>query len=471
VKLQFDTRGNEKQKECARYWIDNETEEILYGGAKYGGKSFIGCSLIFGNALIYPETRYFIARDSLTDLRRYTIPSVYEVFEKWGLDYSKYMKYNGQDNYFLLYNKSVIEFIDASYAPSDHQWHRFGSRQYSQGWCEEIGDMHPEAISNLFLTVGRWKNREYNLPKKLLLTCNPHKGYGYQQFYKPFKAGTLPARRKFIVALPADNKAGDPEYINSLLNNPNKNERERLAYGNWEYDDDPTVLIDYEKINDIFTNTHVPEGRKCITADIARLGGDRIVVIEWSGLRCKVRAFEKQKLTVTTTQVEAARVRMGCGKSDVLVDSDGMGSGVEDFGGFKGFTNNARPMPDPKRPVDANGKPVVENFDNLKSQCGFRMAEIINNNGLYLECEDWMKPLIIEELEQVKQKLLDSDMKKGLMPKDKVKEAIGRSPDFWDAILMRIWFELKPKFVSTADAVIPSREQSLPTEKIRLTDR
>ena len=45
---------------------------------------------------------------------------------------------------------------------------------------------------------------------------------------------------------------------------------------------------------------------------------------------------------------------------------------------------------------------------------------------------------------------ISSDLKKGLMPKDKIKEAIGRSPDFWDAILMRIWFELKPKFMVTA---------------------
>ena len=50
-------------------------------------------------------------------------------------------------------------------------------------------------------------------------------------------------------------------------------------------------------------------------------------------------------------------------------------------------------------------------------------------------------------------KILNSDMKKGLMPNDKVKEALGRSPDFWDAILMRAWFELKPKFVLTATAV------------------
>jgi len=453
MKIRYDTRGNDKQKECATYWIDNESEQILFGGAKYGGKSNLGCNLIFGDALMWPATRYFIARQSLTDLRRYTMPSIYEVFDLWGLDHTKYMKYNGQDNYFQLYNKSVVEFVDASYSPSDPDYHRFGSRQYTKGWCEEIGDMHSKAISNLFLTVGRWMNMEYKLPKKLLLTCNPHKGYGYQEFYKLFKAGILPKEKKFIIALPSDNKAGDPEYKKSLYNNPNKNERERLAYGNWEYDDDPATLIDYEKACDIFTNTHVPEGKKCITSDIARLGGDRIVIIKWNGFRGKVTAYQREKLNVTTTNIETARITHGVGKSDVLVDRDGIGSGVEDFGGFKGFVNGSRPMPDPKKPLDANGKPVVENFDNLKSQCGFRMAEIIRNNGLYLECDDEYKPLIIEELEQVKQKLVDSDGKNCLMPKDKVKEAIGRSPDFCDAILMRIWFELKPKFVATADSI------------------
>ena len=36
-------------------------------------------------------------------------------------------------------------------------------------------------------------------------------------------------------------------------------------------------------------------------------------------------------------------------------------------------------------------------------------------------------------------------MKKGVVPKDKVKEMLGRSPDFADTIMMREWFELKPK--------------------------
>jgi hypothetical protein len=64
--------------------------------------------------------------------------------------------------------------------------------------------------------------------------------------------------------------------------------------------------------------------------------------------------------------------------------------------------------------------------------------------------DDRVRQWVIEELEQVKQKKLDSDMKKGVIPKDQVKELIGRSPDFADALMMREAFELLPKFVFRA---------------------
>lgn len=454
MKLTFNTHGNDKQKECVKAWIDETATDIVYGGAKGGAKSFTGCKLIFGDALIYPGTYYFIARKKLNDLRKFTIPSINECFEDWGIDIHKYAKFNGNDNFYTIHNESRVYLLEVAFMPSDEKYMRFGSMQFTRGWGEEVGEWDEAAKNNLQAAVGRWKNDIYNLKPKFLQTCNPAKNYLYRDYYKPWRNGTLDPWKRFIQALPTDNKRLSADYIENLKRTLNRNEKERLLYGNWEADDDPAALIDYEKACEVFTNTHIKKGnRKYITSDIARLGGDRIVIIDWYEWYGVVTAYKKEKLNVTTTRIEAHRFRMGIGKSDVIVDSDGMGSGVEDFGGFKGFINNARPMPDPKKPTDATGKPVVENFDNLKSQCGFRMAEIINSNGIYLECEDNMKELIIEEFEQVKQKVLDSDMKKGLMPKDKIKEAIGRSPDFWDAILMRVFFELKPKFVMTAEAV------------------
>ena len=69
------------------------------------------------------------------------------------------------------------------------------------------------------------------------------------------------------------------------------------------------------------------------------------------------------------------------------------------------------------------------------------MAESINEGLVYIGVEDH-KELITEELEQVKRDKVDQDGKLCLLPKKEVKERIGRSPDFSDAIAMRWFFEL-----------------------------
>jgi hypothetical protein len=39
----------------------------------------------------------------------------------------------------------------------------------------------------------------------------------------------------------------------------------------------------------------------------------------------------------------------------------------------------------------------------------------------------------------------DKDGKLRLMPKEKIKEYIGRSPDWLDCFIMRMWFETQPQ--------------------------
>ena len=174
--IEFRTK-NPKQLRAVEYWLDKETQQLLYGGAKFGGKSYLGASLIFGDALIYPETRYFIAREQLTDLRKHTISTVHEVFDNWGLNILDYAPFNGQDNVFNLHNGSKVYLIDCKVAPSDPLFERFGSMQMTRGWIEEGGEVAESAYANLWLAVGRWKNEQYGLAKKLLITANPKKGW------------------------------------------------------------------------------------------------------------------------------------------------------------------------------------------------------------------------------------------------------------------------------------------------------
>jgi len=433
MKLTFDTCGNEKQKDCARAWLDNSIEDIIYGGAKGTAKSFTGCALIFGDAFIYPETHYFIARKELNNIRKFTIPSIHEVFNLWGITH-EYYTFNGQDNYYTLTNKSKVFLLDAKYLPSDPQYMRFGSMQNTRGWIEEAGEFEEDARNNLMASVGRWNNNKYGINGKILQTCNPSKNYLYKD-YKDNKTGTLPPQKRFIQALPNDNKRLQAGYLDMLSRTLNKNQKERLLLGNWEYDDDPTAMCEYDNILGIFTNDHIKEnGKKTVTIDVARFGSDKAIVCVWDGMVLfETYIFEISKTTIIQSCIDSMRIKHGIPKNRCIGDEDGVGGGVIDNTGILGFVNNSRALND-------------ENYFNLQSQCGYKLAEYINAGKIYIKADlsDKHKEEIIEDLEQLKTFKQDNDSKLRILPKEQIKQNIGRSPDWRDVLLMRMYFELNP---------------------------
>lgn len=421
----------DKQVQAAEYWIDNISEEILYGGSKGCGKSFLGCALIFSDALLYPGTFYFIARHNLNDLKKYTTPSVIEVFNFLDLNFSDYVTFNGQDNYFELHNGSKVFYIDCHFLPSDPVFHRFGSLQFTRGWFEETGQIDSLAIENLSVAVGRWKNSEYQLKRKILLTCNPNKGYAYNNFYLPDKNGTLPDYRKFIQALPTDNKYLTSDYLDSLGRLP-ANERERLKFGNWEFDSDPTTLIGYETINNMFSNDFVTAGKMRIVADIARYGSDRAILTVWSGLiLIDYLAFNISSMVEIQNAITALKIKYSVQSSNIVVDEDGIGGGVVDNLKCQGFINN--------------GRPTNPNYQNLKTECGYKLAELAGKIWIKLSLPDKEIEMIRQELSMLKTYDADKDGKLRILPKEKIKEHIGRSPDWLDCFIMRMFFETQPE--------------------------
>ncbi len=483
MQLQFEA-SSDKQKQAALAWIDPNITEVIYGGAKGGGKSWLGAAIIFSQALSYPGTRYFIARKQLIDLRIHTIPTINKVFKEWNrleicerykidpyktdhksTEYDsgyeqKYFKelsqeivsvnklgvFNGQDHCYYFKNGSAVLLIDVKDEPSDPLFERFGSMEMTQGWIEECGEVEENAKINLTISLGRCLNDKYGLKRKLLITCNPKKNFLYEKYYIPWRDGKLSPKVKFIQAFAHENKKNESGYFENLDENLLGIERERLLDGNWDYSEDSDQLMTFDKIMDIFTNTHVPEGRKTITSDIARLGGDKIPVCEWNGNRGYIRCLPSQTLDLTGAAIEQKRYEMGIGCSDVLIDEDGMGQGLCDLLKFKGFGNGRSALAAPNGPIDDKGNPIPENYENLKSQCYYRLAKKVNENNIYLQCEsDQIKKWLIQELQWVRQKKVDTDGKKGVMPKEKIKEKIGRSPDFADTIMMREYFDLKPK--------------------------
>lgn len=434
MKLIFDTHGNEKQKEVCRLWLDPQVIDILYGGSKGSGKSYLGVSLIFGDAFMYPGTHYFIARKNLASLVRHTIPSIHEVFTHWGIASDMY-RFNGQYNFFELYNGSRVYLIDAAFQPGDPMFERFGSLQMTRGWIEEGGEFTREAKSNLQACIGRWKNEEYGLTPKLLVTCNPSNNFLLSDYYTPWKKGELPEWRRFIQALPTDNKKLAADYIPNLLKILSPQQKERLIYGNWEYDDDPAQLIDFEAILDAFTNEHIEDkGLGYISTDLAGKGRDKWVVSTWKGLTCRfptVQGFSEGKEMETKLRTISTGLQIP--RSRIVADSDGLGFYLESYlNGIREFHGNAKPF-DGKR------------YSNLKTECAYKLAELINKRMIRIVCSEEQRDLIVQELGVLKALHLDSDESKlRIISKDKMKEILGRSPDFLDTLIMRMCFEIKP---------------------------
>ena len=129
-------------------------------------------------------------------------------------------------------------------------------------------------------------------------------------------------------------------------------------------------------------------------------------------------------------------------RQNIIIDSDGVGGGLADeLPGCYAFVNGSTPIQefddDPKYRTQETKK---FSYRNLRSQCYFRMAETINTGkvGCYADVDPEVKAWIIEELEAIRRTDVDNNESKlAIIPKDEIKEIIGRSPDFSDAMMMR----------------------------------
>lgn len=378
-----------------------------------------------------PKTTYFIGRDSLKDTRE----SVLRSWRKLAFELN-FTQWKYHDNSIIFDNGTIIDFLDLSFYPQkDPLFERFGSKEYTAGWIEEASQCNPMAFEVLKTRIGRNLNTEYKIKKKILCTFNPRKNWVDTTFYRPFKAGKEILDTKFIYALPYDNPYLPDDYIKTLENLKDKATKERLLNGNFDYDDDPHTLISYEKIIDIFTNTQIKNetSQNYITADIARMGSDKAIIMVWKGFEViEIIEYEVSKTTEIQTTITALKNKHNVPNSNIIADEDGVGGGVVDNLYIKGFVNNSKALRD-------------ENYANLKSQCYYKYADRVNGGGVYIsyELSQLQKDNIINEHGQIKSFETDKDGKLRVMPKEQVKQNIGHSPDYTDCLMFREWFELR----------------------------
>ena len=430
--MNIDTKFTNTQEQAIAYLFDKQTTEVLFGGAAGGGKSWVGCAWLILVCLKYPKTRYLMGRSKLDSLKKTTLNTFFEVCELWNLKADKHYHFNAGSNIITFFNKSEIILKDLFLYPSDKNFDNLGSLEITGAFIDEANQI-TEKAKNIVASRLRYKLDDYNIIPKMIMTCNPAKNWVYTQYYRPAKEGKQKPHRQFIQSLVDDNEYIS-KYYKTQLQTLDELSKQRLLFGNWEYDATNDALIEYDAILNIF-NQKGMTGHKYISCDVARFGSDKTVIMYWEGLHIKkIRTLLKSAINDVVDEVRQIQQTEAVPLRNIVIDEDGVGGGAKDYLRCQGFTNNARAI-------------KGENYQNLKTQCYYKLADLINKAQIGIECSDiTIKNNLIEELEQVRMKDADKDNKLQIIPKEQVKTIIGRSPDYSDAMAMRMFYEIDSNY-------------------------
>jgi hypothetical protein len=248
----------------------------------------------------------------------------------------------------------------------------------------------------------------------------------------------------------------NPQYLGNLMAQDEQT-KSQLLLGNWKIRTDGTSLFRHQAILDTFSNYALASKLRCITCDAARFGNDLTVIFVWKGWHVvKIIILTKSDANEIHAAIEAERKRFTIPISKVVVDQDGVGGGVVKLGRYIGFSGGAKPMKDPQTLIK-------EEYENLKTQCFYRIAEKVNDATIAISISNEtvmvdgvygakmkmkgklveVKDLIIQDLRVIKALPVDEHKKRRINKKEEQKILLGRSPDFADTLMIREFIELK----------------------------
>jgi hypothetical protein len=424
-----------RQSEALKFLsVDSNVETILYGGAAGGGKTMLGCMWQILRRLKYPGTRSLIGRAKLDTLKKTTMNTFFQVANDIGLRAGEDFNYNQQSHIIKFSNGSEIILADLFLYPSDPNFQDLGGLELTDVFLDEATEISEKAYSVVCSRI-RYKLNEFGLKPKILLTCNPSKGWIYNQFYLPYKNQNLPQHLAFVQALPGDNIHLPDAYVTSLSRLPEA-DRKRLLEGDWEFDNSSDRLYLYDELMRCFREP-INIGEGYITADIARLGKDRTVLCVWKGLSCiDIVVLRQKRQDEVKAEIKRLMNEHGVRLSNVLADADGVGGGLVDSLRCREFMNGSKAVRGTQ-------------YMNLKADCYFRLGELIDKNEITFPIK-WQED-ICKELELIRRVDPDKEGKLRVTSKDTISQRTGGiSPDIADAIMMRAYFELNRNYTKYA---------------------
>lgn len=257
----------------------------------------------------------------------------------------------------------------------------------------------------------------------------------------------------------------DPSYIGNIANNGEEAVTRELL-GVWRKFEDEEELITAKMMSEIFDNIQQTDGRggRWLTVDVAMEGGDKFIIWVWDDWHI-IDLIMLQNVTgydVLDQIVKIAR-RYKIPNNRIIYDAIGMGAFLGSKYKNRGFIPNSIAFTSSGSPknkdafYDLNAE-ITNDFIIKLQDKEISIAEDVLNRVITIKDPSGKitsQKTVAEHL-QLERKavrwLKEGGMVKGryrLIPKKEMRKIIGGSPDFIDAMKMRIYASNKPQFSNT----------------------
>lgn len=418
-------------------------DEILYGGAKYGGKSWFLCVWAYLFACNF-AVEYNIPKSNNPLPIGFLGRKVAKNFSDTTLE--TWFKTIPADGY-VAKGKPVDLIIDdrvkihTGGLDNRETINKFNSAEYAFFCLDQAEEMTPDDIALLrAATFGRLVVNGKALPGKGLFTANPRACWLKEEFI----LSPSPAR-KFVPALPTDNPYCTEKYINNLKD-AFKHRPELLRaylYGDWSAIEGAEQVIKSEWIEEAKLRTcHAPRVKRYLVCDTARFGDDECVIylMENAEIIGKKILGQSRAPDIVNRLNTLSHQNNDCQIVVEVVGAD-LGGAVSDY-----LTKAGRDVIE-FRPGDAStykgpqGKPI---YHNLRAEAWSKAATILcsgvldEESNTVVECKN-MYPLLQTQLCTPEYKFADKGGRILVEKKESIKARIGRSPDHADTYVIGLW--------------------------------
>lgn len=420
-----------------------EIDEIVLIGPTGVGKSALAAHVFISICDAFPRSQIFVWRKNFSTARK----TIWRTYKKMLSDMNMVEEehYHLNEGSLLIEfpNKSIITFAEAD-ATKDRDQNKIKGLDITANQIEESNEFIEDAVDMVMSRKGR-ANQE-GQPSINILTMNPNNGWCKTRYYDKWKKGTLPSNVLVIEFTLEDSWQAEGD-IASLLRSKPKWWVERYLHNNWNYlDEDHSLITGYlwEKCSIYRIPDIEPDPRyrldKVIGVDVSDNGGDATVVsliengvlTEQRELKIPERTFgQNAEIDSRPTGYLFAQQLIAFAESkgftkgfahQISIECNGVGTSLRDSMKVQGWQIDE---------YQATGKSRSETMINMRRAMDEGEIQILqkdayrgNDNELYRELAAHETD-IIDGVEKV-------------TPKAKIKEQLGRSPDYADSFSIAV---------------------------------